>query len=409
MNHPPDIAQPRAQSHRFVILLALIGLLIAGGLWAYLRQLTIGIGVTGLGRDVTWGLYIAQFTFAEGLAASALVVLLPLSLHQAAELRPLALFAVLVSIAAVCTCLLFILMDLGQPSRVFNVLLHPTPSSLMFWDMVSLGGYLVINVVIAMAFLERRRTAMREPRWLRALVLLSLPWGFAVHTVTAFLYSGMPGRSLWFTTILAPRFIASALAASAALMLLFSLLLERLGAIESGQRVRQRLGVVLAYALAATLFCLLPEFFSTFYGRLPEQVTALTYLYGGLSEHSPLAAASLLAVTLLLIALLLSLFASATRRETSRVVAAALTLAGIGIDKGFGLIIAGFVPTPLGAVPAYSPTGTEWLVVGGVWGIGALIVVVSFRVALESNATPGAPLRKQPAAEPPQAVGSPPA
>jgi len=402
------MARSGVQRHRFVILLALIGLLIAGGLWAYLRQLTIGIGVTGLGRDVTWGLYIAQFTFTEGLAAAALVVLLPLSLREAAELRPLALFAVLVSIAAVSMCLLFILVDLGQPWRVFNVLLHPTPSSLMFWDMVSLGGYLVINAVIAMALLERRRTAMREPRWLRALVLLSLPWGFAVHTVTAFLYSGMPGRSLWFTTILAPRFIASALAASAALLLLLSLLLERLGAIESGPRVRQRLGPMLTYALAATVFCLLPELFSTFYGQVPEQVSALNFLYGGLSGHSPLAAASLLAVALLLVALVLPLFASAARRGPLQVIAAALTLVGIGLDKGFGLIIAGFAPTPLGAIPAYSPTGTEWLVVGGVWGIGALIVAVSFRVALESGATQGtASSRERPAAEPAQAVESP--
>lgn len=402
------MARSGVQRYRFVILLALIGLLVAGGLWAYLRQLDIGVGVTGLGRDVTWGLYIAQFTFVEGLAAAALVVLLPLSLHQAAELRPLALFAVLVSIAAVSMCLLFILVDLGQPQRVFNVLLHPTPSSLMFWDMVSLGGYLVINGVIAMALLEQRRTAMREPRWLRALVLLSLPWGFAVHTVTAFLYSGMPGRSLWFTTILAPRFIASALAASAALMLLLSLLLERLGAIESGQRVRQRLGLLLTYALAATVFCLLPELFSTLYGQVPEQVTALKYLYGGLSGHSPLAPASLLAVALLLVALVLPLFASASRRGPLQVIAAALTLIGIGLDKGFGLIIAGFVPTPLGAIPAYAPTGTEWLVVGGVWGIGTLIVAVSYRVALESNAMHGAASsRGRSAAESAQAAEAP--
>jgi molybdopterin-containing oxidoreductase family membrane subunit len=374
-----------APSYRYWIGLSLIGLLIAAGLWSYLQQLRLGLGITGLGRDLTWGLYIAQFTFTEGLAAASVVVLLPGSLHGAAEFNRISLLGVLLAIAAVTMCLLFIVVDLGQPARVFNVLLHPTPSSMMFWDMVSLGGYLLINVVIALALLDARRTGMPVPAWLRPLILLSIPWGFAVHTVTAFLYSGLPARPLWFTTILAPRFLASAFASSAGLLILLCLLLRRLARFDAGAAVLRGLGLIMTYALACSLFFLLIELFATLYARVPEQLAALAFLYVGLDGQAPLAPFMWLSLALLLGALILLLTPRLRARDSLLAAAAALVLGGLALDKGFGLIVGGFAPTPFGTAPAYSPTPPEWAVVGGIWGIGALIVMVSYRVVLAAR------------------------
>ena len=314
-----------------------------------------------------------------------MVVLLPGALHGPHPFDRIGPLGVLLAIAAVTMCLLFILVDLGQPARVFNVLLHPTPTSMMFWDMVSLGGYLAINIVIALALLDARRTGMPAPAWLRPLILLSIPWGFAVHTVTAFLFSGMPARPLWFTTILAPRFLASAFATSSGLLILLCLALRRLARFDAGAAVLRGLGLVMAWALSFSLFFLLIELFGALYARVPEQLAALAFLYVGLDGKAPLAPLMWLSVALLLAALLVLLTPRLRGREPLLAAAAVLVLGGLGLDKGFGLIVGGFVPTPLGTVPDYTPTLAEWAVVGGIWAIGALIVTMSYRVVLAAR------------------------
>jgi molybdopterin-containing oxidoreductase family membrane subunit len=374
-----------APSYRYWSGIALLGLLVAAGFYCYLQQLRYGLGVTGLGRDVSWGLYIAQFAIAEGFAASAVIVLLPGYLHGAPAFERIALPGVLVAIASITMCMLFILVDLGQPARVFNVLLHPTPTSVMFWDMVSLGGYLAINVVIALALLDARRTALAPPPWLRPLVLLSIPWGFAVHTVSAFLLGGLAARPLWFTTILAPRFLASAFASSAGLLLLLCLVLRRLAGFDAGAATVRTLGRIMAYALGCSLFFLLIEVLATLLGRVPEQMDALTFQYLGLGGRAPLVPLMWLSAALLLAALLLLLAPRLRAREALLALAALLVLGGLGLDKGYSFVVGGFVPTPLGAIPAYAPTLPEWGIVAGIWGVGALIVLLCHRVALAAR------------------------
>jgi Ni/Fe-hydrogenase subunit HybB-like protein len=374
-----------APSTRYWSGIALIGMLIATGCYCYLQQLHYGLGITGLGRDVTWGLYIAQFAIAEGLAASAVIVLLPGFLHGASGFDRIALPGVLVAIASITMCMLFIVVDLGQPARVFNVLLHPTPTSVMFWDMVSLGGYLALNIAIALALLDARRTGLAAPGWLRPLVLLSIPWGFAVHAVSAFLLGGLAARPLWFTTILAPRFLASAFASSAGLLVLICLTLRRLARFDAGATTVRALGSVMAYALSFSLFFLLVEVFATLLGQVPEQMAALTFQYLGLEGRAPLAPLMWLSTVLLLAALVVLLTPRLRGREAPLALAAVLVLGGLGLDKGYSFVIGGFAPTPLGAIPDYAPTLLEWGIVAGVWGIGALIVVVCYRVALAAR------------------------
>ena len=193
---------------------------IGAGFLAYLRQLDQGLAITGLSRDVTWGLYIAQFTFLVGVAASAVMVVLPYYLHNFKAFGKVTILGEFLAISAVTMCMLFIFVDMGQPTRVLNVMLHPTPNSMMFWDMVSLGGYLLLNVVIALVTLSAERKGVAPPAWIKPVIILSIPWAVSIHTVTAFLYNGLPGRSFWLTAILAPRFLASAFAAGPALLIL---------------------------------------------------------------------------------------------------------------------------------------------------------------------------------------------
>ena len=194
---------------------ALCAVMLLGSL-CYLRQLQVGLAITGLSRDVTWGLYIAQFTFLVGVAASAVMVVLPYYLHDWKAFGKITILGEFLAIAAVTMCMLFIFVDMGQPMRVLNVLLYPTPNSMMFWDMLSLGGYLLLNAVITLVTLSAERKGVAPPGWIRPVIIVSIPWAISIHTITAFLYSGLPGRSFWLTALLAPRFLASAFASSLA-------------------------------------------------------------------------------------------------------------------------------------------------------------------------------------------------
>ncbi len=208
-------------SRRYWTWLVCLLCVIATGFFFYLYQLNVGLGVTGMGRDVSWGLYIAQFTFFVGIAASAVMVALPYYLHDFKAFGRITILGEFLAITAVIMCCLFIFVDLGQPARAFNMILHPTPWSLMFWDMISLGGYLVLNAIISLVMLTTEREELPPPGWIRPVILLSIPWAVSIHTVTAFLYCGLPGRSFWLTALMAPRFLAGAFCSGPALLILF--------------------------------------------------------------------------------------------------------------------------------------------------------------------------------------------
>ncbi len=146
-----------------LILLALVGI----GFAAYLRQLGYGLGITGMSRDVSWGVYIGQFTFLVGVAASAVMLVLPYYLHNYKVFGKITILGEFLAVAAVTMCLSFIIVDLGQPSRAFNVLLHPTPNSVLFWDMVVLNGYLLLNIVIGWTILGAERKGAPPPSWVK--------------------------------------------------------------------------------------------------------------------------------------------------------------------------------------------------------------------------------------------------
>jgi len=160
----------------------------------YLKQLSFGLGLTGMSRDVSWGFYIAQFTFLVGVAAGGVMLVLPYYLHDHKAFGKITILGEFLAIAAVSMCLMFIIVDLGQPMRAFNVLLHPTPYSMLFWDMIVLNGYLFINIFVGWTVLEAERNSVAPPKWIKPFIYLSIPWAFGIHTVTAWLYCGLPGR-----------------------------------------------------------------------------------------------------------------------------------------------------------------------------------------------------------------------
>ncbi len=372
----------------------MLGLTVLAGLGflAYLRQIEYGLGVTGMSRDVTWGLYIAQFTFFVGVAASAVMVVLPYYAHNYKAFGKATVLGEFLAISSVIMCMLFVFVDMGQPARVFNVLLHPNPRSPMFWDFVSLGGYLALNAAIAYATLDSERKAGAPPQWIKPVIFISIPWAISIHTVTAFLYSGLPGRSFWLTAILAPRFLASAFASGPALLILLCLTVRKLTGYDVGKEAIQKLAVIVTYGMILNVFFLLMEAFTAFYSQIPEHMEHFQYLFAGLEGRNALVPWMWASVVLAAIALALLLIPKARNSGKTLPAICVMVFLSLWIDKGLGLIVGGFVPSPLGVVTEYAPTFPEILITAGILAIGLLATTVFYKITLsvrQPSATAG--------------------
>ncbi|PJA49159.1 MAG: menaquinol oxidoreductase, partial [Syntrophobacterales bacterium CG_4_9_14_3_um_filter_49_8] len=275
-------------SKKYYGLVTLLLIIIGAGFYFYLRQLSYGLGITGMSRDVSWGLYITQFTFLVGVAASAVMVVLPYYLHNYKIFGKITILGEFLAVASVAMCLTFIIADLGQPARAFNVLLYPTPTSILFWDMVVLNGYLLLNIVIGWTVLASERKSVPPPAWVKPLIYLSIPWAVSIHTVTAFIYAGIPGRGFWLTAIMAPRFLASAFASGPALLILMCFIVRRFTRFDPGKEAIQSLAKIVAYAVAVSVFFVLLEIFTVFYSQIPEHMHHFECLFFGMEGHEKL-------------------------------------------------------------------------------------------------------------------------
>jgi Ni/Fe-hydrogenase subunit HybB-like protein len=368
------------------VLLVVIGI----GFLVYLKQLDFGLGITNLSRDVSWGFYIANLTFLVGVAAGGVMVVLPYYLHDYKAFGRITILGEFLAIAAIVMCILFVLVDLGQPMRVFNTLLYPSPNSVLFWDIVVLQGYLFINLIVGWNVLEAERNQTHYQAWLKPIIYLSIPWAVSIHTVTAFLYAGLPGRGFWMTAILAPRFLSSAFAAGPALLILLCLFIRRVSNFDPGREQIQSLAKIVAYAVCINVFFFLCEVFTAFYSNIPEHMDHITYLFAGLHGKGSLVPFMWTAYGLMLIAIILLVNPITRKNEGVLTVACIAVFIGTYIDKGLGMISGGFVPNPMHHVVEYAPSIPEILISLGVYGIGALILTLFYKMSISVKEEVGA-------------------
>jgi len=369
-------------SKKYWAWIIFLGALALVGVYYYLQQFMYGLGITGLGRDVSWGLYIGQFTFLVGVAASAVMLVIPYYLHDYKTFSKIVILGEFLAISAVTMCILFIMADMGQPMRVMNVVLHPTPNSVMFWDFLVLSGYLVLNILIGWVTLSSDRKGIPPPKWIKPFIYLSIPWAVSIHTVTAFLYAGLPGRHFWFSAIMAARFLASAFAGGPALLIILALIVRKISKFDPGKEPIQALGRIVAYAMFANVFFLGLEFFTAFYGSIPGHTASFKYLYVGLDGHRELVPLMWTSSVFAIVALIMLIIPAARKNEGSLVLACIMLFISLWIDKGFGLIIGGLVPNPLEQVRTYWPTMPETWITIGVWSIGFLILSMLYKIAI---------------------------
>lgn len=365
-----------------VFLLAVI----ANGLWAYAGQLRDGLIVTNLSSQVSWGFYIANFTFLVGVAAAAVLLVIPAYIFHRQDVKDVVLLGDTMAIAAVLMAILFVVVDLGRPDRIWHLLpgigVFNFPISMLAWDVVVLSGYLMLNLGISFYILFSHYRG-RQPvlRYYFPFVLLAVFWAISIHTVTAFLFSANSGRTFWSNPLLAPRFIASAFASGPALSILALLVVRRTTRYPVHQSVIDMLALVMTVALQITLFFIGAEIFTEFYNE-GHHAVATRYLFLGLNGQGILVPWIWTAMGMLFAAAAILMIHPLRHTPGLLLVACVLTAAGVWIEKGMGLVIPGFVPTPLGEVFEYLPNATEVSVAVGVWGIGLLVFTLLAKVAL---------------------------
>ncbi|MBF0430737.1 MAG: polysulfide reductase NrfD [Fibrobacteria bacterium] len=369
-------------SKSYWTLVTILAGLIAVGAIFYIKQLQVGLGITGMSRDVSWGFYIAQLTFLVGVAAGGVMLVLPYYLHNYKKFGKITILGEFLAIASIIMCLLFVMVDLGQPARALNLWLHPTLHSVLFWDSLVLFGYLFLNLLVGWTVLDCERNAVPPPKWIKPFIYLSIPFAFGIHTVTAFLYCGLPGRHFWLTAVLAPRFLASAFAAGPAFVIILCLILKKYTKFNAGKDAVQALSRIITYALLANIFLFLCEVFVAMYSQMPSHMVHLQYLFFGLHGHNALVPYMWAAMTMMAVAIFMLLVPSVRKNESYLAIACVLTFVGIWIDKGLGMITGGFVPNPLHQVTEYMPTFPELMISIGIYSIGGLILTFLFKMAV---------------------------
>lgn len=356
------------------------------GVHAFARQTAHGLVLTAMTDHVSWGMYIGNFTFAVGLAAGAVMMVIPAYLYKDHDMHDVVIVGEILAVAAIVVSLAFVNVDLGRLDRAWHLMpvvgRFNWPVSMLTWDVVVLSGYLAINLhVVGYLLYTRFRGATPNPRWYVPFVFLSIVWAVSIHTVTAFLYSGLGGRPFWNSAILAPRFIASAFVTGPAFIVLALQVVRRLTDFHVGDKPIATLVRVLRVTTLLNLFLVGAEVFTELYAGTAHSASA-RYLYFGLHGHDALVPWiwSAIAMNVIAAALFLS---SSTRTHLWRVdVACILTMAGIWIEKGLGLIVPGFVPSTLHEMVEYLPNELEWKVTLGIWAFGLLVFTVGLKLAV---------------------------
>jgi molybdopterin-containing oxidoreductase family membrane subunit len=365
--------------HLWMLGLTVVALL---GLNAYCKQFVAGLAVTGMTDQVSWGLYIANFTFLVGMAAAAVMLVIPVYVYHNRELHDLVIFGELFAVAAITMALLFVTVDLGRPDRFHHLMLRFNfPISMLTWDVLVLNGYLLLNLHIC-GYLVYSAYRRRKPsrRFYIPFVFVAIVWAVSIHTVTAFLYSGLGGRPFWNSAVVAPRFLASAFAAGPAFLIITLHVIARATSYHVPAKALLTLRNIVTIAMTINMFLLGSELFTEFYTD-SAHVASAKYLFFGLEGRHALVPWIWTAMALDAVALAL-LYTPLSRRSTMLNVACVLLIIGVWIEKGMGLIVPAFTPTPLGEIVEYTPTLNESLVSLGIWAFGLLVYTILVRVTI---------------------------
>jgi molybdopterin-containing oxidoreductase family membrane subunit len=370
----------------YQLFLCCLAALMVLGVYGYSVQATLGLSATNMSNIVSWGFYIANFTFLVGVAAAAVMLILPAYIFKDKDLDKVVIIGEGVANGALVMCLLFITVDLGGPLRVWHLIpgigLFNWPTSLLCWDIIVLNGYLALNLLVP-AYILYCHYHNRKPdkKKYRPFVFLSIFWAFSIHLVTAFLFEGLPARAFWNNPLMGPRFLASAFAAGPALISVVLIIIQTTTTFKIESKIFNKLRIIIVVAAIINLIMLFSEVFKEFYFPTHHSLSAV-YLYFGLEGHNALVPWIWSAIGMNIIATLTLAINPGRNNPKVLLPAYILLFLGIWMEKGIGLIVPGLVPSPMGEVTDYAPNWVEISVSLGILAVGIFVVTVLIRPAL---------------------------
>jgi molybdopterin-containing oxidoreductase family membrane subunit len=261
---------------KFRAAIAILLIIAAIGIVAWIYQLQKGLIVTNMRNPFSWGLYIATWAFFVGTAAGGLVVSSAIYIFGAKEFKPIAPVASTTAFIFAVGAMVMVLPDLGRVDRIFNIFLYPNFSSLMPWDLIVLSTYAFLSAIYTyvllmpriaekgvLGFLKRGSPNVDElreksERYAKILAPIALPFAILIHTVTAWVLATQLSRPWWYGGLLAPTFIAAAIATGPAVVILASLFVY--GYNERLKNAYRLLAKISASSSAALLFMYYNDF-----------------------------------------------------------------------------------------------------------------------------------------------------
>jgi molybdopterin-containing oxidoreductase family membrane subunit len=363
-------------------LLVLIGV----GASAYIHQLRYGLGVTHMSDQVSWAFYIGNFTFLVGVAAAAIMLVIPAYVYHWGPVKEVVILGELLAISAVVMCLLFVTCDMGRPDRAWHMIpfvgVLNFPRAILAWDVVVLNLYLVLNgVIVAYLLYKAYMDRHVNHRFLWPLVISTIPFAVSIHTVTACIYAGMVARPYWNAAVLAPRFLASAFCSGPAVLLILLQILRHTTRLKIQDAAIWKVAELMAYSMAMNLFLTGMEAFKEFYAGGHHAVYTEFY-FVGFHGHHGLVPYAWVSVACDLIAFLLLLVPRTRMNPITLNVGCLLIYTGTYIEKGIGLLIPGFTPDTLGEIREYTPSLTELQIAAGIFSVGFLLFTLMVKVAV---------------------------
>lgn len=371
---------------RFYAWVLSLALVAAFGAYHYYEHVVVGLSVTNMSDQVSWGIGIANFVYFVGVAASAALIITPAYVFMRKDIKEVVLIAQVLAFVAVVLCLLFIVTDMGRPERLWHIMpllgKLNLPGSLLAWDVVVFNGYIVLNLHIPGYLLWKRYNGVEPNPWAYLpFIFIAMGWAVSLHVVTAFLLGGLGSRHFWNTAILAPRFLITTGASGPALLTLIFYAVRRLTPLHVKDSVFEYLRTVMQVTLPINFFLIGCEVFYEFYtGKLTS--ASAQYLYFGLHGYHGLTVIIWSAVAMNTIAMALLLSSRTKLLSWVHFLACGLTIFGIWIEKGMGLIFPGFTPTPLGEIVEYFPSLAESSVNVGVLALGILLFTLMAKVVI---------------------------
>ena len=371
-----------------------LGALVVAGVAAWIYQLANGLGVTGMSNGVSWGLYIACFMFFVGLSAGGLIVASSASVFHIAEYKKVALPAIICSTVCICCAGMFVLIDMGGIQRVWRILVGPNPTSPLVWDVCVISCFLIINIVYLVFMCSKKPGAADK---VSIVSRFALPIAILVHSVTAWIF-GLQVSKEWYTAIMAPIFVASAMDSGLALLLLALMGLNKSGVFKVENKLISSLAGLLAVCIAVDAFFIGCECLTMAYPGA-KGAEALSVMAGGIT--APFFWIEIIGG--LLIPFLLMVFAK--NRANMKLVGLACVLVVAGVFcKRIWLLFTSFYEFNIAGAPGvisgssaargasgvdvfamlgtYATTWVESAGVVGVVSLGALAFIVMSRMLL---------------------------